>query len=471
MNKTKIVVTVGPASQDYEVLKQMFLSGLDVIRINMSHADEAFCDDIIRKVNALNQEFHTHVALLMDLNGPTIVVDSLGGKEYVLAKEETIDIYYDHRIGNQQAISVSYEEIGKDLKYHSHLILGENEIVLKVIDKLDDHITCLVEKAGMLRENMKVISPDCRLNFPFLTEKDRKDILYAHEHQVDFLALSFVRSHENVLEVNDLLIQMNDNRMSILSKIETEEAVDDIDEMIRVSDGIMIARGDLGVSIPIERIPGIQKMILHKCHDVGKVSLVATEFLSSMESKSQPTRAEVSDIANAVLDGCDAIVLCGETTVGKYPLESLTTLEKVIESAEEDIPYSEFSDYAMRTEEEGITGSLAYSVATCAFKLHAVAIVTPTVTGYTARKISRFRPVCPIIALSSDEAVLKQLSLCFGVNGVSIPEFTSFDKMMKQAVTSLKEFMDTSEKDKIIITGGYPFREVKYTNFMRIEEL
>ena len=160
MNKTKIVVTVGPASQDYEVLKQMFLSGLDVIRINMSHADEAFCDDIIRKVNALNQEFHTHVALLMDLNGPTIVVDSLGGKEYVLAKEETIDIYYDHRIGNQQAISVSYEEIGKDLKYHSHLILGENEIVLKVIDKLDDHITCLVEKAGMLRENMKVISLD-----------------------------------------------------------------------------------------------------------------------------------------------------------------------------------------------------------------------------------------------------------------------------------------------------------------------
>ena len=159
MNKTKIVVTVGPASQDYEVLKQMFLSGLDVIRINMSHADEAFCDDIIHKVNALNQEFHTHVALLMDLNGPTIVVDSLGGKEYVLAKEETIDIYYDHRIGNQQAISVSYEEIGKDLKYHSHLILGENEIVLKVIDKLDDHITCLVEKAGMLRENMKVISP------------------------------------------------------------------------------------------------------------------------------------------------------------------------------------------------------------------------------------------------------------------------------------------------------------------------
>ena len=267
------------------------------------------------------------------------------------------------------------------------------------------------------------------------------------------------------------MIQLNDNRISILTKIETEEAVEEIDEIIRVSDGILIARGDLGVSLPVERVPGIQRMIIHKCHNEGKVSLVATEFLASMENSNHPTRAEVSDVANAVLDGVDAVILSGETTVGKYPIEVLTMMEKIIETAEKDIPYYELLDSAMRTEEEGITGSIAYSVATCANRLRCVAIVTPTVTGYTARRISRFRPSCPIVTLSSDEAVIKRLSLWFGIYGVKISEFTSFDKMMKQSISSLKEFMDTKEHDKVIITGGYPFHEVKHTNFMRIEEL
>ena len=471
MNKTKIVATIGPASQDKKVLKQMILAGLDVIRINMSHADEKFCDDIISKVNDLNQELNTNVAIMMDLNGPTIVVNHLKEKKITLEAGDTIEVYANRKVDNQIALSVSYDQLGEDLKYNSHLILGDHEVLLKVIDKSDDVITCKVEKGGVVTKGMKVISPDCKLHFPFLTEKDKKDILYAHNHNVDFLALSFVMSSENVLEVNDLLIQMNDNRMSILTKIETVEAVDEIDEIIRVSDGVLIARGDLGVSLPVERIPGIQKMIIHKCHNEGKVSLVATEFLASMEDNNHPTRAEVSDIANAVLDGVDAVVLCGETTVGKYPIEALTMMEKVIETAEEDIPYFELLDNAMRTEEEGITGSLAYSVATTANRLKCVAIVTPTVTGYTARRISRFRPVCPILALSKDEAVIKQLSLYFGVYGVKIKEFTSFDKMMDETLEKLNEFMDTKEHDTVIITGGYPFQEVKHTNFMRIEEL
>lgn len=471
MNKTKIVATIGPASQDKEILKQMILAGLDVIRINMSHADYKFCDDVISKLKELNQELNTNVALMMDLNGPTVVVNRLKGKQLTLKTGDTIEIYGDREVDGKHAFSVSYDGLGKDLKYNSHLVLDDHEIILKVIDKSDDIVTCLVEKGGNLKLGMKVISPDCKLRFPFLTEKDKKDILYAHEHDVDFLALSFVMNSENVLEVNDLLIQMNDNRMSILTKIETEEAVDEIDEIIRVSDGIIIARGDLGISLPVERIPGIQKMIIHKCHNEGKVSLVATEFLASMESSSHPTRAEVSDIANAVLDGVDSVILCGETTIGKYPIEALTMMEKIIETSEEDVPYFELLDIAMRTEEDGITGTLAYSVVTCANRLRCVAIVTPTVTGYTARRISRFRPICPIVALCEDESVIKQLSLYFGVYGVKISEFTSFDKMMKEAMKELKQFMDTKEHDKVIITGGYPFRKVKHTNFMRIEEL
>lgn len=471
MNKTKIVATIGPASQDKNVLKQMILAGLDVIRINMSHADEKFCDDIIKKVNDLNQELNTNVAIMMDLNGPTLVVNHLHEKQLALKMDDVIEVYADKPVDGNHAISISYDHLKDDLKYNSHLVLGNHEVILKVIDKSDEVITCKVEKEGTIINGMKVISPDCKLNFPFLTEKDKKDILYAHKHKVDFLALSFVMSSENVLEVNDLLIQMNDNRMSILTKIETEEAVNEIDEIIRVSDGILIARGDLGVSLPVERIPGIQKMIIHKCHNEGKVSLVATEFLASMENNNHPTRAEVSDIANAVLDGVDAVVLCGETTIGKYPIEALTMMERVIETAEEDIPYFELLDNAMRTEEEGITGSLAYSVATTASRLKCVAIVTPTVSGYTARRISRFRPICPIIALSEDETVIKQLSLYFGVYGLKIKEFTSFDMMMSESLEVLKQFMDTKEHDKVIITGGYPFKKVKNTNFMRIEEL
>lgn len=471
MNKTKIVATIGPASQDKQILKQMILAGLDVIRINMSYADYDFCDDVITKLNQLNEELNTNVAIMMDLNGPTIVVNQLKKKTVELKEGQIVEVYTDERVGDETFFSISYQSLVQELKYNSHLILGDNEVVLKIVDKREDVLTCVVEKSGVLKAGMKVISPDCKLNLHFLTEKDKQDIVYAHEHQIDFLALSFVHSSEDVLEVNDLLIQLNDNRISILTKIETEEAVEEIDEIIRVSDGILIARGDLGVSLPVERVPGIQKMIIHKCHNEGKVSLVATEFLASMENSNHPTRAEVSDVANAVLDGVDAVILSGETTVGKYPIEVLTMMEKIIETAEKDIPYYELLDSAMRTEEEGITGSIAYSVATCANRLRCVAIVTPTVTGYTARRISRFRPSCPIVTLSSDEAVIKQLSLCFGVYGVKISEFTSFDKMMKQSISGLKEFMDIKEHDKVIITGGYPFHEVKHTNFMRIEEL
>lgn len=306
---------------------------------------------------------------------------------------------------------------------------------------------------------------------PFLSNKDRNDILYANQMKVDYLALSFVSSAEDVLNVNDILIDLNNDHIGIIAKIENERAVEEIDEIIKVSEGIMIARGDLGVEVPMERVPGIQKSIISKCHNMGKVSIVATELLATMETNTRPTRAEVSDVANAVLDGADAVMLSGETTVGKFPLETLSIMEKIIESAEEDINYFEMLDKAMRTEKQDITGMIAYSVAECADRLKCKAIIAPTISGYTARKMSRFRPSCPIIAVSPDINTVKSLNLHFGVTPVLIEDLSSFDKIIKKSKEITKSLMDTAEGDKIIVTGGYPFKEVKHTNFMKIEEL
>ncbi|MBS7020638.1 MAG: pyruvate kinase [Firmicutes bacterium] len=471
MNKTKIVATIGPSSQEKETLKQLILSGMNVARLNLSYATHDFCDEIIDKIHELNEELNTSVAVMLDLDGPTVTVGKLIEQKIYLKKGNLIQIYGKERVGDDKTISVNYPNLVKDMKYNSHIVLGDNEVLLTVIDKEEDCLTCKIEEDAILKENMKLISLDCSLQLPFLTEKDKEDILYAHEKNVDFIALSFVTSSENILEVNDLLINLNDDRLSILAKIETEEAVEEIDEIIRVADGILVARGDLGVALPMERIPGIQKMIISKCHRQGKVSVVATEMLGSMEFTSHPTRAEVSDVANAVLDGVDAVMLSGETTIGDYPVETLSMMAKIIESSEDDIDYRDLLDKAMRTEKNDITGSLAYSVTDNAERLRCTAIVAPTITGYTAKKISRFRPVCPIIALSPDEAVVKSLALHFGVYGFQVTELNSFDKVMRQATESLKEFMEIKEGDKIIVTGGYPFKEVKHTNFMRIEEL
>jgi pyruvate kinase len=258
--------------------------------------------------------------------------------------------------------------------------------------------------------------------------------------------------------------------MSIISKIETEEAILDMDEIIENSDGIIVARGDLGAEIPLERVPGIQKQVINKCHRMGKVSMVATDMMISMENNARPTRAEVSDVANAVLDGVDAVMLSGETTIGNYPVLTVDTMTKIIESSEQDLNYYDFLDKTMRTEKQDISGNISYSTVECANRLKCKFIVVPTMTGYTAKKISRFRPMCPILALSPDENVVKELNMYYGINPVHIGEIKTFDKMMK-LVKDLAVNSGAEQGDLVIITGGYPFHEVKHTNFMKIEEI
>lgn len=471
MNKTKIIATIGPASSSKEVIRELIIHGMDVARLNLSHADYDFCMDIMHKIDELNTELGSHVAIMLDTKGPDVRVGRfIGGRAYLKAGDK-IRIYANEIVGDHTKFSVSYPGIVHDLKYHSVIKLDDGMITLTVVDKGTDYLICEVMNDGVIEDHKSLNVPGVKFNLPFLSNKDRDDIRFATKMGVDFLALSFVHSSDDVLEVNDMLIELGNDHLGIIAKIETESAVTEIDDILRVSDGVMIARGDLGVELPLERVPGIQKSIINKCHIAGKVSMVATEFLSSMESGTRPTRAEVSDVANAVMDGTDAVMLSGETTIGAYPVETLSMMAKIIESAEEDINYLDLLDTAMRTEKQDTTGALAYSVAECAARLKCKAIVAPTISGYTARKMSRFRPCCPIIAISPNIETVKSLAIHFGVIPVLIDELNTFDRIMKKAVTVTKELLDVDAGDRIILTGGYPFKEVKHTNFMKIEEL
>lgn len=470
MKKTKIIATIGPSSQDEEILEQLMLSGMDIARINMSHATHESCKKIVQTIQRLNQKLDRHVSIMFDLKGPDITVGKfIGGKAFFKQKDK-IRIYDQNIVGNSTKFSVSYSNFVQEIKVGTKIHVNDGFIELEVLEKGNDHLLCEVMKEGEVSDGQGINVLNTKLDIPFLSKKDNQDIELACQLNIDFLALSFVSSEEDVIQIHDRLIELDNDHISIIPKIENERAVEAIDDIIKVSDGIMIARGDLGSEIPIERIPGIQKLIIHKCHAMGKVSIVATEMMSTMQTISRPTRAEVSDVANAVIDGVDVVMLSGETTIGKYPVETLKTMAKVLLSAEEDIDYYQFLDQAMRTQKQDITGCIAYSVVECSNRLKCDFIIAPTMSGYTAKKISRFRPKSIIIAMSPDINTVKELSMYYGVYPIYIKELVSFDEMMLKSREIAKKKLK-EKKGKIIITGGYPFRGVKHTNFMKIEEI
>ena len=471
MNKTKIIATVGPATASKEMIRQLMLNGVDAFRINMSHSDDDFCRNIVRIVNELNVELNTYVAIMIDIKGPTVRIGKVQNNNAFFFFFDKIRVFMDNVLGDCTKFSVDYPNLIKDVPLNATLKIDDGLVELIVLDKGNDYLLCEVLKEGNIASYKTMNVLNIKLNRPFLDEKDKRAIMLAHELNADFLALSFISSSEDVLEVNDLLINMGNDHLQIISKIENDHAVDDIDNIIKVSDGIMIARGDLGAQIPLERIPGIQKKIISKCHSKGIISIVATELLSNMTNLERPTRAEVSDIANAVLDGTDAVMLSGETTVGRYPVEALNMMEKIIKAAERDIDYNSVLQKSIQTEKRDMTGTLAYSVVGCALNLQCKAIFTPTMSGYTAKKISRFRPICPIIAPSPNISTVKSLALNFGVYPVLIHDLKSLDAIIEESKKIAQDILALTRKDNIIITGGYPFKKVKTTNFMKIEEI
>ncbi len=470
LNKTKVIVTIGPATQEKEQIKRLMMNGMDVVRLNMSHASYNFCTDIIEKVNELNKELGLSVATMLDLMGPEVRTGKFTNGQAYFRKGDKVQIYMDEVLGDSTKFSVSYSDLIKEVGFNSILKVKDGKMMFEVIDMKEDSLICEALTDGMIDDHQSVTVEGVSLHLPRMSKKDETDIVFAHKMNVDFVALSYVSSQEDVLAASDILIRLKNDHIGLISKIEKEEAIDHLNEIIRASDGIMVARGDLGADIPLERIPGVQKKIIERCHKAGIVSIVATELLSSMERQASPTGAEVSDVANAVLDGADAVMLSNETTIGKFPIETLNMMERIINSAEKDIDYLEFLEKKEESDTD-ITGMISHSVAQCAGRLKCCAIIAPTMSGYTARKMSNCRPRCPIIAVSPNEATVKSLQLHFAVNPVLIDEIPDFDKIIEVSKKVTFDLISTSPGDKIIITGGYPFDKIKSTNFMKIEEL
>ena len=471
MKKTKIMATIGPASKDKVILEEMILSGMNVVRLNMKYCSLDFCKDIIYKIRNIDKNLNTNTSILMDLEGPNITIHKLvDGKAY-LEKNDKIRIYMNEILGDKTKFSVSYSNLINEVKTNTIIKLSDGLVILNVLEKYDDSIMCEVINGGEIIDNTSVYVIGSKLNIPFITEKDKLDIKFACEEKVDYISLSHVSSVEDVLDINDLLIELSNDHLSIIPKIETAESLDEIDEIIKVSDGILIDRNTLSINIPIERIPTVQRSIINKCHLNGKISILSTEIKSSIQNEIVPSKAEVSDVASAIEFGIDAIMLSGETTIGIYPVSTISMMTKVISSSEEVTNYYELFDKAVRTEKQDITGTIAYSVVESSKKLDALSIVIPTMTGYTAKKISRFRPNCPILALTPNIDTAKSLGLYYGIYPILIEDTKSLDDILKLSKEEVIKRFNYEHGDKIIITGGYPFKEVKHTNFMKIEEL
>ncbi len=470
MNKTKIVATVGPMSSTKEMIKKMMLAGTDVFRINLSHSSYKDAEKICSHIKSLNRELSTNVGILIDTKGPEVRIGEIVG-DVVIEKDDIINITNKPSNGEFGNIQVNYNNLYKDVNVGDRILINDGLIELKVISILEEDIKCITINGGKLKSYKGLNVPDSMLSIDFLSDDNIEDIEFASRVHADFVALSFVRNANDVLDVNDMLIGLKNEHLQIISKIESKSSIEDIENIIKVSDGIMVARGDLGIEIPLESVPSVQKKIIKQSYSKGKICIVATEMLSSMESTSRPTRAEVSDVANAVLDGADAVMLSGETAVGSYAIETIETMNRIIESTECSMDYDEVLIKHTTNEQKDVTTVISHSVVDSANMLKARAIVASTLSGYTAKKISAHRPCCPIIATTPRKDTATSLSLNWGVIPVVVNKFSNTDEIVYSAVQVTKKLIDLNKEDKIIITGGFPLKQNKYTNFLKIEEI
>jgi len=466
MKKTKIICSIGPSSSDYEVLKTMVKKGMNVARINFTHAtfeERALVEEGVARVNA---ELGTNVAILYDTKGPDFRTGVMEENGVRLEEGEIIRIVKKDVLGTVESFTVNYKSVLKEINIGNNILLEDGLMRLEVIDKEDDDLVCKIIAGGLLKSKKGINVPGVDLHIEFLSDEDIADIIYACEKNGDFLALSFVNSRDDVIAVRKILDSHNSS-MKIIAKIESGLALKNIDEIIECSDGIMVARGDLGVEIPCEEIPFVQKELVKKCREYGKNCIVATEMMASMYTSPRPTRAEVTDIANAVLDGCDAVMLSGETTVGKYPIDAVSYMTRICENIEEHLDYS----VDRRELNCDITGAVAHSVIDIANTLKAKIIITATMSGYTAVKISNLRSSAMIVATCPSEMVARSLMLSWGVLPVVTTIQASTDEVINDAIEKAKSIVALAKDDIAIVTGGFPINTSNTTNLIKIEKI
>ncbi|WP_394580277.1 pyruvate kinase [Cytobacillus firmus] len=470
MRKTKIVCTIGPASESVEKLTQLIEAGMNVARLNFSHGDFEEHGQRIQNIREASAKTGKTVAILLDTKGPEIRTNNMAGGAIELSAGENIIISMNEVEGTADKFSVTYAGLIEDVGTGSKILLDDGLIGLEVtkIDKANSEIHTKILNSGTLKNKKGVNVPGVSVNLPGITEKDAQDIIFGIEQGVDFIAASFVRRASDVLEIRQLLEEHNASYINIIPKIENQEGVDNIEEILEISDGLMVARGDLGVEIPAEEVPLVQKKLIKKCNAQGKPVITATQMLDSMQRNPRPTRAEASDVANAIFDGTDAIMLSGETAAGSYPVEAVQTMHNIASRAESALDHKEILSNRSKDNEHNITDAIGESVAHTALNLDVNAIITPTESGHTARMISKYRPKAPIVAVTSNDYVSRRLSLTWGVYPQIGQKASTTDDMLDIAVEESLNSGIVASGDLVVITAGVPVGEAGTTNLMKI---
>ena len=472
MKKTKIVCTIGPASESEEILKKLFLTGLNVCRLNFSHGNHEEHKARIDTIKKVREEVNLPIAIMLDTKGPEIRLGDFENKSVELVQGEIFTLTSRDIMGDINIVNQSYENLPKDVVPGDRILIDDGLVELKVLEVVDGtDIKCEVINNGVLSNHKGVNVPGVIINLPAITEKDIKDIIFGVENGVDFIAPSFIRKAQDVIDIRRILEENNGSGINIISKIENQEGVDNIDEIISASDGIMVARGDLGVEIETEIMPLVQKQLIMKANIAGKPVITATQMLDSMMRNPRPTRAEVTDVANAILDGSSSIMLSGETAAGKYPVEAVRTMYQIAIRTEESLNYPEL--LKLKSNKSEITTTNAISKATCytAQDLGAAAIITATSSGHTAKSVSKFRPKAPIIAVTTTDEVMRRLALEWGVYPVLAPESVTTDDVIDNSISAAMDSEYVNEGDLVVITAGIPAGLSGTTNLIKVHTI
>ncbi|MFS0787483.1 pyruvate kinase [Shouchella sp. 1P09AA] len=471
MRKTKIVCTIGPASESVDQLVSLIDAGMNVARLNFSHGDFEEHGARIRNIREASEKAGKTVAILLDTKGPEIRTQTVENGAIELEKGQELVVSMEEVVGTTEKISITYPGLVNDVHAGSILLLDDGLIGLEVKEVRNHELVTVVMNSGTLKNKKGVNVPNVSVNLPGMTEKDAADITFGVEQNVDFIAASFVRRASDVLEIRELLEKNGAADIAIIPKIENQEGVDNIDEILEVSDGLMVARGDLGVEIPAEEVPLVQKQLIIKCNELAKPVITATQMLDSMQRNPRPTRAEASDVANAIFDGTDAIMLSGETAAGDYPVESVQTMHNIASRTEQALNYEQMLSRKSKESKQTITSAIGQSVAHTASNLDATAILTATESGHTARMTSRFRPKSPILAITSNERAFRKMALVWGVTPLLGKQASSTDEMLDLTVEAAIGSGYVAQGDLVVITAGVPVGETGTTNLLKVHVL
>ncbi len=467
MRKTKIICTLGPATDAEGVLEKLVLEGMDVARFNFSHGSHEEQKKRLDMLKEISGKHHRYIGALLDTKGPEIRIGCFENGKIDLVQDQIFCLTPEECSGNEDRVSITYQDLYKDVNVGSRILIDDGLIEMEVKEVKGHDIYCLVKNGGTISNRKGINVPDTDLRMPFVSQKDYEDIVFGVEQGFDFIACSFTRSAEDILEIRKILQEKGGERIQLIAKIENSQGVKNIDEIIAVTDGIMIARGDMGVELPMEDVPVIQKEIIQKVYRAGKKVITATQMLDSMMKHPRPTRAEATDVSNAIYQGTSAIMLSGETAAGMYPVEALRTMVKIAVRTEDDIDYNQSFSMYDRDKKPDMTTAISHATCTTAMDLGATAIITVTKSGQTARMISKYRPGCMIVGCSTEDYVCRQLSMSWGVQPLQIREEYSMEILFLHASEAAERAGLVKEGDVVVLTAGVPLGKAGNTNILK----